>query len=353
MSGSDRVKFWLLLLGVAAAAVYSFWYAFKAWRENRVVADTPTSRVRSAAQGYVELTGHGVMPPHKETIAPLTGKPCTWWRYTIEERRASGRSRGWTRVDSGISEEPFVLDDGTGQCLIDPRGAEVFPVRKDLWYGSTEWPEVRIPDGQGFFGKLADVLLSGGHYRYTEYRLQPNETVCALGAYRSGGGVGVEDPETAVAALLHEWKQDQKSLLESLRSEPRRRPGCRRVGSGARGRASTGRRAHGGSARHVGPVRFVQTIGRPRIHVVGLGRGGAGAALAPQCRRRDRRMYGQHRRPCLDGDTPLIESRSEQPASGSGNSARLRSHRAVSCPPGARARVVGEPCAACALDGAA
>ncbi len=213
MSGNDRVKFWLLLLGVAAAAVYSFWYAFKAWRENRVVADTPTSRVRSAAQGYVELTGHGVMPPHKETIAPLTGKPCTWWRYKIEERRSSGRSRGWTKVDGGTSEEPFVLDDGTGQCLIDPRGAEVFPVSKDVWYGSTEWPEVRIPDGTGLFGKLADVLLSGGHYRYTEYRLQPNETVCALGSYRSIGGVGVDDPEVAVAALLHDWKQDQKTLL--------------------------------------------------------------------------------------------------------------------------------------------
>ncbi len=213
MSGNDRLKFWLLLLGVAAAAVYSFWYAFRAWRENRVVADTPASRVRSAAQGYVELTGHGVILPHKETIAPLTGKPCTWWRYKIEERRSSGRSRGWTKVDGGTSEEPFVLDDGTGQCLIDPRGAEVFPVSKDVWYGSTEWPEVRIPDGQGFFGKLADVLLSGGHYRYTEYRLQPNETVCALGAYRSTGGVGVEDPEAAVAALLHDWKQDQKTLL--------------------------------------------------------------------------------------------------------------------------------------------
>jgi len=213
MSGNDRIKFWLLLLGVAIAAVYSFWYAFKAWRENRVVADTPTSRVRSAAQGYVEFTGHGVMLPNKETIAPLTGKPCTWWRYKIEEHRSSGRSRGWSKVDGGISEDPFVLDDGTGQCLIDPRGAEVFPVSKDVWYGSTEWPEVRIPDGQGFFGKLADVLLSGGRYRYTEYRLQPNETVCALGAYCSLGG-GAENPEAAVAQLLREWKQDQKGLLE-------------------------------------------------------------------------------------------------------------------------------------------
>jgi len=38
MSHKDRLKFLLLILGVAAAAVYSFWYAFKAWRENRMIA---------------------------------------------------------------------------------------------------------------------------------------------------------------------------------------------------------------------------------------------------------------------------------------------------------------------------
>ena len=117
-------------------------------------------------------------------------------------------------MDSGTSETPFILDDGTGQCLVDPRGAEVFPAAKDVWYGDTPWPEVRIPDGQGFFGKLADVLLSGGRYRYTEYRLQPQEPVCALGAFRSLGGVSVESPDRAVAELLREWKQDQKTLLE-------------------------------------------------------------------------------------------------------------------------------------------
>ena len=62
MSG-NHFKFLLLLFGLAGAAAYSFWYGFKAWRENRMVEDTPSSRVRSAAQGYVELTGHGVMAP--------------------------------------------------------------------------------------------------------------------------------------------------------------------------------------------------------------------------------------------------------------------------------------------------
>jgi hypothetical protein len=217
MSGNERFKIWLLLLGLVGAAVYSFWYGFKAWRENLVVEDTPTSRVRSAAQGYLQLMGHGVIPPDEDLKGPLTGIPCTWWRYKIEERRSNGRSRSWTTTQTDVSSTPFILDDGTGQCLVDPRGAEVFPNAKDVWYGGTEWPDVRIPDGEGLFGKLADVLLSGGNYRYTEYRLQPREPVYALGAYRSPGGsvdgVSVESPDRAVAELLREWKQDQKTLL--------------------------------------------------------------------------------------------------------------------------------------------
>jgi hypothetical protein len=152
--------------------------------------------------------------PKAQTKGPLTHLPCTWWRYKIEERRSSGRSRGWNSIDSGTCEAPFILDDGTGQCLIDPRGAQVFPRAKTVWYGGTEWPEVRIPDGQGFFGKLADALIPNGSYRYTEYRLELHETVCALGAYRSLGGVSIESPDRAVAELLREWKQDQKTLLE-------------------------------------------------------------------------------------------------------------------------------------------
>jgi hypothetical protein len=214
MSGNDRLKIALLLLGLAGAAAYSFWYAFKAWRVNRIIGDTPASRVRSAAQGYVELMGHGLITEKAPNKAPLTSRPCTWWRYKIEERSSVGRTRSWATIDSGTSEVPFILDDGTGQCLVDPRGAEVFPKAKDVWYGDSVWPDVRIPDGQGFFGKLADMLLSGGRYRYTEYRLQSHEPVCALGEYRSLGGVGAEDPDSAVTELLHEWKQDQKTLLE-------------------------------------------------------------------------------------------------------------------------------------------
>ena len=211
MSGHG-FKFWLIVAALAAAAAYSFWYAFKAWARNRVIEDTPTSRVRSAAQGYVEISGLSVLPPNCHTKAPLTRVPCAWWRYKIEERRYAGRSRSWFTIQGDTSTEPFLLDDGTGQCLIDPRGAEVFPGASNVWYGASEWPEVRIPDGTGILGRLADALLTD-KYRYTEYRLQAHEHVYAIGAFRSLGGAGTEDTETAAAGLLHDWKKDQAALL--------------------------------------------------------------------------------------------------------------------------------------------
>jgi hypothetical protein len=208
----NRLNFCLLVAALAAAAAYSFWYAFRSWAKNRAIENTPISRVRSAAQGYVELSGHGILPPDSHNNAPLSGMPCAWWRYTVQERRRTGRSRDWSTINSGTSTAPFLLDDGTGRCLIDPRGAEVFPGATDVWYGDEEWPGGRIPSRKGIFGWQVNVL-GKGDYRYTEHRLELNEHVCALGAFRSLGGASVEDPEAAIADLLHQWKQDQAALL--------------------------------------------------------------------------------------------------------------------------------------------
>jgi hypothetical protein len=208
MSGDARLLFFVSAACVAAAALYSFWFSFKSWARNRVIADTPTSRVRSAAQGYVELAGRSLPATNVPNKAPLTGMTCAWWRYKIELRKG----REWSDVDSGISEAPFFLDDGTGRCLIDPRGATVTPGATTVWYGPDEWPQGRIPDAPGVLGWLLS-RMSTGRYRYTEHRLQPNDAVFAIGEFRSLGGAGDQDPEEAAARLLHEWKRDQPGLL--------------------------------------------------------------------------------------------------------------------------------------------
>ena len=120
-------------------------------------------------------------------------------------------------MQSDTSEAPFLLDDGTGQCLIDPRGAEVFPGATDVWYGSTEWPEVRIPDGQGFFGKLADLLLAGGRYRYTEYRLQPHEPCVRSARFAVSAAPSVDDPGSRGGGAAARVEAGSKDAARALR----------------------------------------------------------------------------------------------------------------------------------------
>ena len=40
-----RFHYLELILGLAAAGVYCFRYCFVSWRRNRVIGDTPTSRI--------------------------------------------------------------------------------------------------------------------------------------------------------------------------------------------------------------------------------------------------------------------------------------------------------------------
>lgn len=207
---------WLIpALALTGAAAYGFWYGFTSLTKSRAIRDTATARIRSAAQGYAEFVGVGALPPKVTIKGPLTGLECAWWDYRIEERGGrDGRQRGWHTVDSLTSETPFLLSDGTGQCLVDPRGADVVPHVRTAWCGATPWPEYRIPPGQGVIGRIADVLFSGGRYRYVERRLNIAEPLYALGEFRTSGGIGVSDPDGDVAQVLHEWKSDQAQLLE-------------------------------------------------------------------------------------------------------------------------------------------
>ena len=93
--------------------------SFAAWianyRRYRYIADTPTSRVASAAQGYVELLGRSAQLPDAALVTVFTGLPCVWYRYQVE---AQGLRRQMVGQDHGESDDPFLLIDDTGQCVV-------------------------------------------------------------------------------------------------------------------------------------------------------------------------------------------------------------------------------------------
>jgi len=90
-------------------------------KKRRLVENIPTSKVRSAAMGLVELRGFA-QPFNKEMISPVSRRPCCWWHCVLE----SSGSRSLSLFKKEISSpELFYLQDSTGKVLIDAFGAEL------------------------------------------------------------------------------------------------------------------------------------------------------------------------------------------------------------------------------------
>lgn len=206
---SPADDFWGVAALVVGLAIAGFLGSFYFFYRKRIMEDTPTSRVRSAAQGYVELHGIGELMQGPPIIAPLTGTTCTWYGYKVEEHRSSGKSSKWVTIDSGDSSELFLLVDDTGKCIIDPDGAGVTTTSKDVWHGNSKRPVGRPARNRSLFTSLA-----GGKYRYTERRMHPGEPLYAIGLFKTIGGTGGDfNLEADVRDLIKEWKQDSEALL--------------------------------------------------------------------------------------------------------------------------------------------
>ncbi|PRB83773.1 GIDE domain-containing protein [Pseudomonas sp. MYb185] len=181
---------------------------FSRLRRARWVEDTPTSKIRSAAQGLVELNGRVDADGHAPLISPLGGRSCLWYRFTVEEYRRSGRSREWRTVERGVSDRPFLLRDDTGQCWIQPRDAEIHPRLRRRWEGRRRWP-LSTGAQTGVLGALL-----GRRYRYTEEWLQQDDVLYALGWFESrGGGREAMDPQRIARQVISSWKADYADLL--------------------------------------------------------------------------------------------------------------------------------------------
>lgn len=172
--------------GLAGAASIGMIAWLMALNRRRSITDTPTSRIATAAQGFVELQGRGRLFGEQALLSPLTGLPCLWYRFVVEER---DRDNKWRTVQTGISDVSFVLDDGSGEALVDPDGAEVITRHRERW--------------------------QRGNRRYTEWKLIAGDDIYALGSFRTiNGHSEALSASRDTGQLLAEWKMDRPTLLK-------------------------------------------------------------------------------------------------------------------------------------------
>jgi hypothetical protein len=179
---------YLPIAGIAVLSIGGLLAWLGALKRYRVIADTPTAMLRSAAQGYVELTGTCKAVPDAELLHYGRAPPCLWYMATIVEKE-DGFGNNDTHTRFELSHDPFIIEDGTGECVIDPDHAEVFSIHQ------TRWRE--------------------GSTRYSVMYLLPGDRLYAIGDIRTlRAADGTLDRRADLNALLREWKQDRVTLVQ-------------------------------------------------------------------------------------------------------------------------------------------
>lgn len=189
-------EFWVGSLITASISVFCFFQMTRRLRQARVIENVPTSKIRSAAQGYVELIGQTKLMDGPVIISPLTSRTCVWYSYKIEEKVMRHQGDGkwqshWKCVEQKRSEELFLLEDETGQCVIDPDGADVIPSNKKVWHKRHVVPP----------------------RRYTEQIIREREELYAIGLFKTDGEIDNRRIQERVAHLLRQWKNDPNQLI--------------------------------------------------------------------------------------------------------------------------------------------
>lgn len=177
-------------IGLMLSGLYIF---FMSDSKKRRFEELPTSKIRSAAQGFVELSGKAVQIPGQPTYSKIQRKECIWYCYEvyIEKKiiRDGKNHYEWVRIKKDASTNPILIDDGTGICFLYPYGAntEIKSINSsiiaDLKFRNTVdeiIEDLHNPKRTSIFS-----LFSGpkARFKLVESILEPNTEIYALGNF--------------------------------------------------------------------------------------------------------------------------------------------------------------------------
>jgi len=203
--GDSTIVFLVMFVG----GLYVVYNGFNTWKRMRLMQDTATEKVRSAAAGRTELNGTGT-PIGDPVQRPFGDADCLVATYTVERWDEGDDDDGgnWETIDSGTRYGPIQLDDGTGTMRIEPDDGADFTFEdghvREIEVGAhDEEPaeivsflqnndNVGVPDRDGVTG-----YLFSDRRRYTEKWIPVGQQLYVL-----GGTTPTEPDETNSSGLV-------------------------------------------------------------------------------------------------------------------------------------------------------
>lgn len=146
---------------------------------RNIVSDLPTSKIRSASMGMVELKG--TAKRKYNLLSPCANLPCIYYRVKKYKRSNKSEQSGWAWYETQISGNvPFYVEDDYGRAEVYPEGAELFPLKKETYTNTggfyTHGIPYMVPVGQKWEEEI--ILENSPVYvlGWAEYPLQSDKS---------------------------------------------------------------------------------------------------------------------------------------------------------------------------------
>ena len=172
------------------AGIWMFFHGFRLLMRRRLILDTPFSKIRSAPMGLVEISGLAVGP--YTMIAPITARPCYYYRTLVWEWKQSGKNKTWVKVAGECMHLPFFVDDNTGRLLVDPRGADLDLHRdfeQEFCDSFFTTKEAAPPNVIAFLARHG--VATRNKIKVQEYCIKPKNSLFILGTLAENPGLDV------------------------------------------------------------------------------------------------------------------------------------------------------------------
>jgi len=197
-----------------AAGIYLFFRGFYLLQRRRLILDTPLSKIRSAAMGMVEVSGLAVGP--YTMIAPITARPCYYYRTVAWEWKRQGKNNQWVKVAGECMHLPFFLDDNTGRVLVDPRGAEL-DLHRDFReeFNTSFFSRDETPANVNSFLARHGVATSN-RIKIEECCIKPKNALFILGTLGDNDGIEVKAEAVSDPDALNQVSARRFSLSSVL-----------------------------------------------------------------------------------------------------------------------------------------
>ena len=204
------------------AGIGLFFYGFQLLQRRRLILDTPFSKIRSASMGMVEVSGLATGP--YTMIAPITARPCYYYRTLVWEYKQQGKNKNWVKVAGECMHVPFFVDDNSGRLLVDPRGADLDLHRDFEQQFCDSFFTTKDPAPENVRSFLArHGIATGNKIKVEEYCIKPKNSLFILGTLGENFGLEVgphpvQDNDTVNSLCMGALSQSIGAISFSLQA---------------------------------------------------------------------------------------------------------------------------------------